>query len=208
MRICEIFDSIQGEGLTMGLPTTFVRTVGCNLRCSWCDTQYSMEGGEDMTLDAIMDRIGDARTVCLTGGEPLLQPEMPALIGMILSRGKRIVLETNGATDISAVPKDPEVMVSMDVKCPSSGMTDRMLIGNMQHISSKDQVKFVIADDTDFSFAESFLREHPTDAAVIFTPVGGIDKLEWLVGRVLESGLDVRVLPQLHKIIWGDRRSV
>lgn len=208
MRICEIFRSIQGEGLTMGLPTTFVRTVGCNLRCSWCDTQYSMEGGEEMSLDEIMEAVGDARTVCVTGGEPLLQPDMPELIGRLLDAGKRVVVETNGATDISLVPDSPMVMISMDVKCPSSGMTDRMLESNMRIIGAKDQLKYVIADDADYEFAVAHLRSHSPEASVIFTPVGGTERLEWLVARVLEDGIEARVLPQLHKIIWGDRRSV
>jgi len=208
MRICEIFRSIQGEGLTMGLPTTFVRTVGCNLRCSWCDTQYSMEGGEEMSLDEIMEVVGDARTVCVTGGEPLLQPDMPELIGRLLDAGKRVVVETNGATDISFVPDSPMVMISMDVKCPSSGMTDRMLESNMRIIRAKDQLKYVIADDADYEFAVAHLRSHSPEASVIFTPVGGTERLEWLVARVLEDGIEARVLPQLHKIIWGDRKGV
>ncbi len=208
MRICEIFRSIQGEGLTMGLPTTFVRTVGCNLRCSWCDTQYSMEGGEEMSLDEIMEAVGDARTVCVTGGEPLLQPDMPELIGRLLDAGKRVVVETNGATDISLVPDSPMVMISMDVKCPSSGMTDRMLESNMRIIGAKDQLKYVIADDADYEFAVAHLRSHSPEASVIFTPVGGTERLEWLVARVLEDGIEARVLPQLHKIIWGDRKGV
>ena len=208
MRICEIFRSIQGEGLTMGLPTTFVRTVGCNLRCSWCDTQYSMEGGEEMSLDEIMEVVGDARTVCVTGGEPLLQSDMPELIGRLLDAGKRVVVETNGATDISFVPDSPMVMISMDVKCPSSGMTDRMLESNMRIIRAKDQLKYVIADDADYEFAVAHLRSHSPEASVIFTPVGGTERLEWLVARVLEDGIEARVLPQLHKIIWGDRKGV
>ena len=208
MRICEIFRSIQGEGLTMGLPTTFVRTVGCNLRCSWCDTQYSMEGGEEMSLDEIMEAVGDARTVCVTGGEPLLQPDMPELIGRLLDAGKRVVVETNGAIDISFVPDSPMVMISMDVKCPSSGMTDRMLDSNMRIIGAKDQLKYVIADDADYEFAVAHLRSHSPEASVIFTPVGGTERLEWLVARVLEDGIEARVLPQLHKIIWGDRKGV
>jgi len=208
MRICEIFRSIQGEGLTMGLPTTFVRTVGCNLRCSWCDTQYSMEGGEEMSLDEIMEAVGDARTVCVTGGEPLLQSDMPELIGRLLDAGKRVVVETNGATDISFVPDSPMVMISMDVKCPSSGMTDRMLESNMRIIRAKDQLKYVIADDADYEFAVAHLRSHSPEASVIFTPVDGTERLEWLVARVLEDGIEARVLPQLHKIIWGDRKGV
>ena len=208
MRICEIFHSIQGEGLMMGVPTTFVRTVGCNLRCEWCDTQYSMDGGEEMSLDSIMERIGDAKHVCVTGGEPMLQPEMPELLGRLISAGKQVVLETNGSVDLSQVPKGPLMLISMDIKCPSSGMTDRMLYSNLSLLSRKDQLKFIVRDDEDFDFALDVLRNNPVDTNVIFGPVGGTVKLEWLVDKVLGSGIDARVLPQLHKIIWGDKRAV
>ena len=208
MRICEIFHSIQGEGLMMGVPTTFVRTVGCNLRCEWCDTQYSMDGGEEMSLDAIMDRIGDVKHVCVTGGEPMLQPEMPELLGRLISAGKQVVLETNGSVDLSQVPKGPLMLISMDIKCPSSGMTDRMLYSNLSLLSRKDQLKFIVRDDEDFDFALDVLRNNPVDTNVIFGPVGGTVKLEWLVDKVLGSGIDARVLPQLHKIIWGEKRAV
>ena len=208
MRICEIFHSIQGEGLMMGVPTTFVRTVGCNLRCEWCDTQYSMDGGEEMSLDAIMERIGDVKHVCVTGGEPMLQPEMPELLRRLVSAGKQVVLETNGSVDLSDVPRDPLMLISMDIKCPSSGMTDRMLYSNLSLLSRKDQLKFIVRDDEDFDFALEVLKMYPVDTNVIFGPVGGTVKLEWLVERVLGSGIDARGLPQLHKIIWGDKRAV
>ena len=208
MRICEIFHSIQGEGLMMGVPTTFIRTVGCNLRCEWCDTQYSMDGGEEMSLDSIMERIGDVKHVCVTGGEPMLQPEMPELLRRLVFAGKQVVLETNGSVDLSDVPGDPLMLISMDIKCPSSGMTDRMLYSNLSLLSRKDQLKFIVRDDEDFDFALDVLKRYPVDTNVIFGPVGGTVKLEWLVDKVLESGVDARVLPQLHKIIWGDKRAV
>ncbi len=208
MKICEIFRSIQGEGLMMGVPTVFVRTVGCNLRCSWCDTQYSMDGGNEMSVSDIMVAVGDAKHVCVTGGEPLLQEEMPDLLRRLMAAGKQVVLETNGSVDLKDVPVSPLMLISMDVKCPSSGMTDRMLVSNLEHLSKKDQLKFIVKDQTDFDFAVGFLEEHPVYTNIIFGPVGGTDRLEWLVGKVLSSGIDARVLPQLHKIIWGDRKSV
>ena len=208
MRICECFRSIQGEGLMMGMPTVFVRTVGCNLSCSWCDTRYSMEGGVDMSVDEIFAEVGETKHVCVTGGEPMLQPEMPDLLRTLISNGKHVVLETNGSVDLSEVPSDPSMLISMDIKYPSSGMTDRMLLENLGCLSEKDQLKFIVADDADFDFAVRLLQDNPVKANLIFGPVGGTVHLEWLVGRVLESGLDARVLPQLHKIIWGDRRSV
>lgn len=208
MRVCEIFNSIQGEGLTMGAPTVFVRAVGCNLRCSWCDTGYSFEGGTDMTVEEILEEIGDCFRVCFTGGEPMLQPDAVELIERLVSKGIQVVLETNGSVDLSEVPRDPLVMISMDIKCPSSGMTDRMMLSNIDILSSKDQLKFVIKDQADLDFAVGFVRSHRIPCPAIFGPVGGTGRLEWLVDRVLREHLDVRVLPQLHKIIWGDRQGV
>ncbi len=208
MRICEIFRSIQGEGLQMGLPTVFVRTVGCNLRCSWCDTSYSYDGGEEMSLDDIVARAGDCPRVCLTGGEPMLQPEAPELIRRLVSMGRQVVLETNGSVDLSDVPDDPLVMISMDIKCPSSGMTDRMRWENLDVLKAKDQLKFVVDGDDDLDFAVDAVKRHHPKANVIFGPVGGTAEMEKLVDRVLAENIDVRVLPQLHKIIWGDKRAV
>ena len=208
MRICEIFRSIQGEGLQMGLPTVFVRTVGCNLRCSWCDTSYSYDGGEEMSLDDIIARVGDCPRVCFTGGEPMLQPEAPELISRLVSMGKQVVLETNGSVDLSDVPDDPLVMISMDIKCPSSGMTDRMRWENLDILKAKDQLKFVVDGDGDLDFAVDAVKRYKPEANVIFGPVGGTAEMEKLVDRVLAENIDVRVLPQLHKIIWGDKRAV
>ncbi len=208
MRICEIFRSIQGEGLTMGVPTVFVRAVGCNLRCAWCDTMYSMDGGTEMTVPEIMERVGTCRTVCVTGGEPMLQRDILELLDALLKAGKKVVLETNGSIDLKDVPDHPEMMISMDIKCPSSGMSDRMLDSNIPLLRMKDQLKFIIKDQTDFDYAVRYLKEHPVRTNVIFGPVGGTDKLEWLVQSVLDNDVDARVLPQLHKIIWGDRKGV
>lgn len=192
----------------MGLPTVFVRAVGCNLRCSWCDTGYSFEGGTEMTLDEIMDGVGDCPRVCLTGGEPLIQPEMPELIRRLLDAGKLIDIETNGSVDLSIVPDDPRILISMDIKCPSSRMTDRMLLSNVGILKQKDQLKFVIADDADLDYAVDFVKSHRPGTNVIFGPVGGTDRMQRLVERVLAENIDVRVLPQLHKIIWGSRTGV
>ena len=208
MRICECFRSIQGEGLQMGLPTVFVRAVGCNLRCRWCDTGYSYEGGREMTIDEIVEAVGDCPRVCFTGGEPMLQEDALELIGRLISMGKQVDLETNGAVDLSAVPKDPLVLISMDIKCPSSGMTDRMIWSNVELLGMKDQLNFVIDTDEDLDFAVDFVKSRRPETNVIFGPVGGTERLEKLVDRVLAEGIDVRVLPQLHKIIWGNRRAV
>lgn len=208
MRICEIFRSIQGEGLQMGLPTVFVRAVGCNLRCRWCDTGYSFEGGSDMTVDEIVDRVGDCPRVCLTGGEPMLQDDALELIGRLVDMGRQVDLETNGSVDLSCVPDDPLVLISMDWKCPSSGMTDRMLGSNLDLLSTKDQLKFVIDTEEDLDYAVDFVKTRKPGTNIIFGPVGGTGRLEWLTDRVLSEGVDARVLPQLHKIIWGNKTGV
>jgi len=208
MRICEIFRSIQGEGLTMGLPTVFVRAVGCNLRCRWCDTTYAFEGGTEMSVDEIVRAVGDCPRACFTGGEPMLQPDALELIERLISMGKQVDLETNGSVDLSKVPDDPLVLISMDLKCPSSGMTDRMIWKNTELLGPKDQLKFVIDTQEDLDFAVDFVKSRRPRTNVIFGPVGGTEKLEKLAARVLEEDIDVRVLPQLHKIIWGERRAV
>ena len=208
MRVVEHFLSLQGEGLMIGRLTYFVRTAGCSLRCSWCDTAWSRDfaQGEEMSIDDILALI-KVPNVCLTGGEPLEQKESPELIRRLVQKGITVVLETNGAKDISVVPRDPHVIISMDVKCPSSGMSDTFLVSNLEYMSSKDQLKFVIADRSDLDYAERFIQDHPTDANVIFSAVGGLD-IKSLAEEVVSKKLDVRVLPQLHKLIWGNRKGV
>lgn len=207
MKICEYFKSVQGEGITMGIPTYFVRTAGCNLRCEWCDTTYAQTGGLEATVDDIMEHVGDSKYVCVTGGEPLLQEEMPQLLKRLVTAGKEVVLETNGSMDLSNVPDSPHIVISMDIKCPSSGMQDRMRMSNLRILTGKDQVKFVIADKKDLYYAIKVLEDNKIDANVIFSPVGGLN-IKPLAEEVVSRRLDVRVLPQLHKIIWGDQRSV
>ncbi len=207
MKISEYFRSIQGEGLTIGTPTYFIRTAGCNLRCTWCDTKYAWDGGIEMTVDEVMERMDDTENVCLTGGEPLLQKDTPELIDKLLKAGKRIVIETNGSMDISKIPKNERIIISLDVKCPSSGMSEKNLISNIGHIGKKDQLKFVIGDPVDMNYALRFLRENQVDTNVIFCPAGGIDMLP-IAEEILKRNLNVRVLPQLHKMIWGEGRSV
>lgn len=193
----------------IGAPTYFIRTSGCNLRCSWCDTKYALNESDGMEtpLEDIIEFIGDSENVCLTGGEPLLQEEMPELMGNLVALGKHIVLETNGSRDLSIVPESDRILISMDIKCPSSGVSDRMLVSNLKYLSKKDQLKFVINDYIDFNYAVKFLNENEVDTNVIFCPVGGMN-LRRLAEAVVDKGLNVRVLPQLHKIIWGDTRSV
>jgi len=206
MRICEMFRSIQGEGVMMGSVTFFIRTAGCNLSCSWCDTGYSDEGGEELSVETITERVKDERNVCITGGEPLLQDDVYDLMDALLKEGKKIVLETNGSVDISKVPVNEDIVISMDIKCPSSGMSDNMMISNIGYLKSTDQLKFVISDGFDMEYAESFISSE-IKCNIIFTPVGGMD-IRPLAEEVLKRRMNVRVLPQLHKIIWGNKRAV
>jgi len=207
MKICEMFRSIQGEGVTTGSVTYFIRSVGCNLACEWCDTKYSRAGGDEMSVAEITERVKDERNVCVTGGEPLLQDDIYELLDSLLGSGKKIVLETNGSVDISGVPKNKDLMISMDIKCPSSGMSDKMIGSNLKLLKKTDQLKFVIADGSDLEYAIDIVNSRKIKCDIVFTPVGGMD-IEPLAEEVIERNLNVRVLPQLHKMIWGNRRGV
>jgi 7-carboxy-7-deazaguanine synthase len=207
MKICETFRSIQGEGMMMGSVTFFIRTVGCNLACEWCDTKYSYEGGYDISVSEMMKRAKEEETVCVTGGEPLLQEDICELLDALLSEGKKIVLETNGSMDISKVPVNENLIISMDIKCPSSGMNSKMLLTNLNYLKRTDQLKFIIADERDLEYAATFVKEHEIISDIIFSPVGGTD-LRTIAEKVIEMNLNIRVLPQLHKIIWGNKRGV
>ena len=209
MKICETFKSIQGEGKRIGAVTYFIRTAGCNLQCAWCDTQYAAFGGKDMSVDELLELSKDEREICLTGGEPLLQKDAPELIRRLSSAGKTVVVETNGSVDISEIQgiESDKIIVSMDIKCPSSKMQDRMLFSNIPKLKEKDQLKFIISDESDMKYAVSVMKKYKPACESIFSPVGGMD-LEPLTEEIIETGLDVRVLPQLHKIIWGDKTGV
>ncbi len=209
MKIVESFLSLQGEGLMIGRLTYFIRSAGCNLRCSWCDTKFSLgyDQGEEKSIDEIISSVGDVKNVCFTGGEPLEQPDAVTLLNALVEAGKTVVLETNGSKDISIVPDSENIIISMDIKCPSSGMQSKMIFSNLKLLRRKDQLKFVIADRSDLEYAECILSEYDPDTNIIFSPVGGVG-LEELAQEVVSQKLDVRVLPQLHKIIWRDRQGV
>jgi 7-carboxy-7-deazaguanine synthase len=209
MKVSEIFFSLQGEGVLMGTPTTFVRFVGCNLDCSWCDTKYAREGGAEMSLDQIFDQVEDYETpfVCLTGGEPLLQDDIYKLVETLLDNSYHVTIETNGSIPLDRIPNSEDLLISMDVKCPSSGMSDKIVYDNLEFLSPRDQLKFIIADRVDYLFALKVMREHEINAPIIMTPVGGTD-LKELSEWVLQDKIFVRVLPQLHKLIWGEKRGV
>ncbi|MFP4051476.1 MAG: 7-carboxy-7-deazaguanine synthase QueE [Thermoplasmata archaeon] len=207
MKITEIFYSIQGEGKQMGLPTIFVRAGGCNLKCDWCDTKYAWEGGKKMTIEEITESVDDfpAKRVCLTGGEPLVQNEIYELIDALIYEHE-LTLETNGSLDITKLTK-MDLMISMDYKTPSSLMAGKMKEENLGLLRERDQLKFVIDDRKDYEYSKEVINNHPIKSEIIFQPMGG-KKLKKLAEWVLEDDLDVKVLPQLHKIIWGDKKGV
>lgn len=207
MQITEIFRSIQGESTYAGLPCTFVRLTGCNLRCVWCDTEYSFYGGSKMSLDEVISKVGEfgVRLVEITGGEPLLQDEVYALMDRLLDEGYTVMLETSGERPIDRVPR--EVVKVVDVKCPDSGEADTFALQNLDWLAPHDQIKFVISGRRDYEFAREFTTEHELTertAAVIFSPVHGKVDLPQMAGWILEDGLQkVRFGSQLHKTIWG-----
>lgn len=206
LRVTEIFLSIQGESASSGWPTVFVRLTGCPLRCRWCDTAYAFSGGARWSLDRIeaeVDRHGVCH-VCITGGEPLAQPGCRLLAERLAARGHAVSIETGGALDIAGI--DPRVRVVMDVKPPGSGESGRNRRENLDLLRAHDEVKFVIADRTDYEWARSFVREHELAArvGVLFSPVANELAPAALAEWILADRLPVRFQIQLHKTLWGD----
>ncbi len=209
LTVIETFYSVEGEGPFIGVPTFFIRLSGCNLRCTWCDTKYSYSGGEQRTVDSLVEEVSNygVKFVCITGGEPLLQKEVYQLMYRLIEREYKIILETSGSLSVEDVPTDDNMIISMDIKTPSSGMVEHNLYKNIELLAEKDYLKFVIADEKDYSFSKSIVEKYPFEGEVIFQPEGG-KNLKELTEKVLKDRLNIRVLPQLHKLIWGDKRGV
>ena len=211
IKVTEIFHSIQGESTHAGRPCVFIRLTGCPLRCTWCDTAYAFYGGRDMTMDEIVDEVRaiDCRLVEVTGGEPLSQADSLALLTRLCDEEFEVLLETSGAIDTTGV--DRRVHVILDVKCPGSGMSDRMHWPNLERLSPKDEAKFVIKDRADYEWAREIVRreELATRCTVLFSPVFGDVEVRQLAEWVLGDKLPVRFQLQLHKYIWSpDMRGV
>ena len=160
MKINEIFYSIQGEGIYMGLPMAFVRVTGCNLRCSWCDTKYAYSQGKELSIDQIIERLKTYPTkhVCLTGGEPMAQDEIFNLINQLLSNDYKIYLETNGSISLTELPNSDAIKISIDIKCPSTGESQKMDFTNVVQLDEGDQLKFIISDQEDFEYAKQLIK--------------------------------------------------
>ena len=237
MLVSEIFYSIQGESTYAGWPCVFVRLTGCNLRCLYCDTQYAYEEGQERTIKEIMAEVKRRHSrrnsdcgfgvvggglfnpqsairnpksrgplVEITGGEPMLQEDVHALMEALLSEGYRVLLETNGSLDLTEV--DERVIRIMDVKCPGSGMSDRVFWPNLELVRRSDEVKFVLSDRRDYEWAKEVIARHqlPLQCTVllsaVFGPLSARDVVEW----ILEDHLNVRFQLQWHKILWSPKR--
>lgn len=203
MLINEIFFSIQGESTFSGLPSVFVRTTGCHLRCSWCDTEYAFEEGRDYSVDDVVDQVETfgCRLVEVTGGEPLLQKETYILMKKLLDKGFTLLLETSGAVSVREV--DPRVRIIMDLKCPGSGMSGRMVWENLALLKKGDEIKFVIANIQDYEWAKKVLDQYRPDQEVIFSPAFGLQDPRKMAEWILADRLPVRLQIQLHKQIWS-----
>lgn len=209
MNICEIYSSIQGEGLDIGAPTVFVRTSGCPLKCKWCDTLFAFTEGEDMTVDEILEKVHGLKVprVCLTGGEPLIQKDSYKLAQKLLDLNYFVSVETGGSIPIEELPCVENLRIVLDIKCPSSEMQDRMEFSNIELLGPTDELKFVIADRKDYDYAKLIMSKHEPICSIVMQPVWGND-IKVLAEWVIEDKLNARVLPQLHKIIWGEKRGV
>lgn len=200
----EIFRSIQGESWFAGLPCVFVRLTGCNLRCSYCDTAYAYEEGEALTVEEVVERVAlhNCPLVEITGGEPLLQDETPELAAALLQRARAVLVETNGTLDIDILPKG--VVRIVDVKCPDSGASRKMLWENMDRLVKTDEVKFVLLSRRDYDWAKAIVAKHELirRCMVLFSPAFGILEPQVLAGWILDENLAVRLNLQLHKYIW------
>jgi 7-carboxy-7-deazaguanine synthase len=202
----EIYASIQGESTFAGLPCTFVRLTGCNLRCTWCDTPQAFFGGERLPRADVLARALATGTalVELTGGEPLLQPGAFPLLTELCDAGRTVLVETSGERDVARV--DPRVHKIMDLKAPGSGEAHRNRWSNLDHLTARDEIKFVLADRGDYVWMRDTLRERRLDAlgcALLASTVFGKLAARELVAWVLADALPVRVQVQMHKVIWG-----
>ena len=205
MKLSEIFYSVQGEGSLVGVPSVFVRTTGCNLRCTWCDTPYAFHEGAKRPLESVLDAVDayDCPLVEVTGGEPLLQEGVYPLMQALLDRGKQVLLETGGHRSTVRVPE--QVVTIIDVKCPGSGEAGRMDWSNLDRLRRHDEVKFVIKDRADYEYAREVIARHQLGvraAAIHLSPVHDVLNPRTLSEWVLADNLPVRVQLQLHKYIW------
>lgn len=206
LRVNEIFHSLQGEADCVGFPTVFVRLTGCPLRCQYCDTEYAFHAGEWFDLEAVVKKVQEfgASYVCVTGGEPLAQPNCLKLLTRLCDGGFQVSLETSGALDVAAV--DARVSRVIDVKTPASNEAARNRLENFRHLTPRDQLKFVICSRDDYEWSKVFLQEHRLSerCRILFSPSYDQQSPTELAEWILADRLPVRFQLQLHKVLWGD----
>jgi len=205
IKINEIFYSIQGESTRVGLPTVFVRTTACHLRCTYCDSKYSYDEGQMQSISEILDQVRafGAPAVCLTGGEPLLQKECWELMRQLCDEGYQVSLETSGGKSCLGV--DPRVKIILDVKTPDSGAADSFLLQNLDLVNEHTEWKFVICSERDLEWSEQFCRQHQIfeKYTVLYSPSFGVIEPRWLAEKILQKKSVARLQLQLHKYIWS-----
>lgn len=214
LNICEFFISHQGEGRLIGELMYFIRFGGCNLSCSWCDTNYAKHDFKEIVIFDIIKKIKEdgwdkGRWICITGGEPLMQKDTGFLIEELVKEGYKIIIETNGSYPIESLNK--KITISMDIKCPSSGEEKKNLLSNISLLKEKDQLKFVIDSEEDYIYAVDIIKKYKPRCLCIFQPQLGNNNpkdFKWLFDRCKKDLLDVRVILQQHKIVFGDVRCV
>ena len=202
---------MQGESTQAGRRCFFIRLEGCNLNCSYCDTEYARSGGVEKSVSELVELAVASKVplVEITGGEPLLEKELPELCSRLMDRGLEVMIETNGSLPIAAVP--PEVYRIVDCKLPDSGMAEHNLRSNFSGLTSRDEVKFVISSRRDFDYAMDFIRDcrlEESKAELLASPVWGRVSFEDLADWVVKSGSRMRMQLQMHKVIWGDKKGV
>ncbi len=204
LKVTEIFYSIQGESSYAGKPCVFVRLTYCNLRCTYCDTEYSFYGGEEMSLEEIIAKVESygCNLVEITGGEPLVQKNSLQLMHELCDKGYEVLIETGGSLPIKDI--DPRVKIIMDLKCPSSGMVKKNLYENINYLKPADEVKFVMGSREDYEWSKTIINDYKLmeKCPLIFSPVFGSLELKDLAGWILEDKLNVRMQLQMHKYIW------
>lgn len=209
LRISEIFHSLQGESVLVGLPTVFIRLTGCPLRCQYCDTAYAFTGGKKIPLKDILTTVANyqCNTVCVTGGEPLSQPGVHPLMQRLCDANYRVSIETSGALNIQAI--DKRVMIIMDLKTPDSNESSKNDWSNINHLKSTDQIKFVLCSRNDYDWAILMIKEHDLTSRcdILFSPSFNELDPKLLATWILEDKLAVRFQLQLHKILWDDARG-
>lgn len=212
LRVAETFASLQGESSWAGLPCCFIRLAGCNLACRYCDTPeaQSPESGREMTIKQLVAfaTAAEVSLVEVTGGEPLLQKRTPALCRALLAAGMTVLVETNGSLPVDVLPAG--TIRVMDVKCPASGVADRLCFANFAKLTSRDEIKFVLADRADYDYARRMLRDHrlaKVTPNLLFSPAWGLLSPADLAAWILADHLPVRLNLQLHKVIWGPERK-